>query len=223
MSSDLFDSIGGLPKQRQVLADGVCLLHGYARDVASTLLDAVHVMALQSPFRQMETPGGYRMSVAMTNCGEVGWASGPLGYSYTALDELSGGPWPAMPADWQSFASQMAAHAGFAAFSPDVCLINRYEPGAKLSMHQDMDEANLLAPIVSVSLGLPATFVLGGLKRGDPVQRLGLMHGDVLVFGGPSRLRYHAVQPLKHGHHPATGNHRINLTFRQALGLNPRL
>ncbi len=217
MSDDLFDSIGGLPMQHQVLADGVCLLHGYARDAASRLLGAVHAIALQSPFRQMETPGGYRMSVAMTNCGEVGWSSGLDGYSYTALDALSGRPWPAMPADWRSFASQMAEHAGFAAFSPDVCLINRYGPGAKLSMHQDKDEANLLAPIVSVSLGVPAVFVLGGLKRNDPVQRLGLMHGDVLVLGGPSRLRYHAVLPIKDGHHPATGHHRINLTFRQAL------
>ena len=217
MSEGLFDAIGGLPLQRQALADGVCLLHGHACEVSSSLLEGVRAIAQQSPFRQMATPGGLRMSVAMTNCGEAGWSSGPDGYRYTALDALVGRAWPAMPVDWRRFASQMAEEAGFAGFSPDVCLINRYAPGAKLSMHQDKDEANLLAPIVSVSLGVPAVFVLGGLKRRDPVQRLSLMHGDVLVLGGPSRLRHHAVLPLKPGHHPATGELRINLTFRQAL------
>ncbi len=218
MTDDLFAAVGGLPKQKEALADGAFLLHGYACDQANDFLEAVHRMALQSPFRQIETPGGYRMSVAMTNCGAVGWTSDRHGYRYSAIDPLTGHPWPAMPADFQDFAREIAAEAGFPGFSPDVCLINRYAPGTKLSLHQDKDEVDLLAPIVSVSLGLPAIFVLGGLKRQDPGRRLGLRHGDVLVWGGPSRLRHHAVLPIKEGHHQATGNCRINLTFRQARG-----
>lgn len=213
---DLFADIGGLPKQKQALADGALLLHGYACDRATDFLEAVHRITRQSPFRQMETPGGYRMSVAMTNCGSFGWSADRGGYRYTEIDPLTERSWPAMPEDFHEFARQMAAETGFPAFSPDVCLINRYAPGAKLSMHQDKDEMNLQAPIVSVSFGLPAVFVFGGLQRNDPGQRLRLAHGDVVVWGGPSRLRYHAVPPLKDGHHPVTGSCRINLTFRQA-------
>lgn len=216
MMDDLFAAIGGLPKHKEALADGAFLLHGYACDQANDLLEAVHRIALQSPFRQMDTPGGYRMSVSMTNCGQFGWTADRQGYRYSAIDPLTGHTWPAMPDNFDDFAQQMAAEAGFPAFSPDVCLINRYAAGAKLSLHQDKDEMNLLAPIVSVSLGLPAVFVFGGLKRNSPGQRLLLNHGDVVVWGGPSRLRFHAVSPIKEGNHPATGNCRINLTFRQA-------
>lgn len=216
MTDDLFTAVGGLPKHKETLADGAFLLHGYACDPASDFLEAICRIALQSPFRQMETPGGYRMSVAMTNCGPFGWISDRHGYRYSAIDPLTGGPWPAMPDDFHDFARELAAEAGFPGFSPDVCLINRYIPGTKLSLHQDKDEINLLAPIVSVSFGLPAIFVLGGLKRQDPRRRLHLGHGDVLVWGGPSRLRHHAVLPIKEEDHPATGNCRINLTFRQA-------
>jgi len=169
----------------------------------------------------METPGGYRMSVAMTNCGRFGWLTDSSGYRYAGQDPLSGLSWPAMPEAFFSLATQAASEAGFNDFSPDVCLINRYGPGAKLSLHQDKDEADLSAPIVSVSLGLPATFLLGGLKRHDPTMRLRLTHGDVLVWGGPSRLRYHAVLPIKEGIHLATGAYRINLTFRLAKSGKP--
>lgn len=216
MMDDLFAADGGLPKQKEALADGACLLRGHACDQANDFLEAIRRIALQSPFRQMKTPGGYRMSVAMTNCGPLGWISDGQGYSYSAIDPLTERPWPAMPDSFYDFSRQMAAEAGFPAFSPDVCLINRYALGAKLSLHQDKDEMNLLAPIVSLSFGLPAVFVFGGLKRNDPSQRLLLTHGDVVVWGGPSRLRHHAVLPIKEGNHPATGNCRINLTFRQA-------
>ena len=216
MTDDLFAAVGGLPRHKEALADGAFLLHGYACDTANDLLETVHRIAAQSPFRQMETPGGYRMSVAMTNCGPLGWTSDSRGYRYAAIDPLSEHPWPSMPDSFYAFARQMAAEAGFPAFSPDVCLINRYAPGAKLSLHQDKDEMNLLAPIVSLSFGLPAVFVLGGLKRNDPGLRRCLTHGDVVVWGGPSRLRYHAVLALEEGTHPATGNCRINLSFRQA-------
>lgn len=216
MMDDLFAACGGLPKYQETLAEGAFLLLGHACDPASAFLDDVGRIALQSPFRQMETPGGFRMSVAMTNCGSAGWIADSRGYRYSEIDPLTGCPWPAMPDSFLDFARQVADEAGFPAFSPDVCLINRYAPGSKLSLHQDKDEINLRAPIVSLSLGLPAVFVLGGLKRNDAGLRRLLQHGDVLVFGGASRLRYHAVLPLKEGEHPATGNCRINLTFRQA-------
>ncbi len=203
-------------QRRQVLADGALLLGGFARAQASSLLAEVGRIVAASPFRHMETPGGYRMSVAMSNCGALGWVSDRQGYRYVALDPLGGRPWPALPEEFLALACAAAAEAGFADFTPDACLINRYAPGTKLSRHQDRDEADLRAPIVSVSLGLPATFLFGGLQRQEPSQRLLLYHGDVLVWGGPARLRYHAVLPLKDGVHPDTGAYRINLTFRQA-------
>jgi len=213
---DLFAEHDAGLRSHESLADGAMLLHGFARDQATLMLNAVQDIAQAAPFRQMETPGGYRMSVAMTSCGKWGWITDPQGYRYTEQDPLSARPWPAMPEAFFRLASQAAAEAGFLNFSPDVCLINRYEPGAKLSLHQDKDEADLSAPIVSVSFGLPALFLFGGLKRQNPPMRLSLNHGDVIVWGGPSRLRYHAVLPIKEGLHFATGACRINLTFRQA-------
>jgi alkylated DNA repair protein (DNA oxidative demethylase) len=165
----------------------------------------------------MVTPGGHRMSVAMTNCGDAGWVTDRTGYRYDANDPETGKPWPPMPAGFRDLAVRAAAEAGFAGFVPDACLINLYEPGAKLSLHQDRNERVRDAPIVSVSLGLPATFLFGGLKRTDPQRRLALQHGDVVVWGGPSRLAYHGVMPLKDGEHPALGRRRVNLTLRKAL------
>lgn len=216
MIDDLFAGFDdGLPAREQ-LAEGAWLLRGFARDRAADLLALVAGIAEEAPFRQMTTPGGYRMSVAMTGCGPLGWTADSRGYRYSPLDPLSGRPWPAMPGEFAALALEAAAAAGFAGFVPDACLINRYEPGAKLSLHQDKDEADLSAPIVSVSLGLPATFLFGGGKRGDPSRRLQLQHGDVVVWGGPSRLRYHGVLAVKAGTHAATGACRINLTFRRA-------
>ena len=170
----------------------------------------------EAVFRHLITPGGFRMSVAMVNCGTYGWVSDRTGYRYDAIDPESGKPWPHMPDVFRKLARDAAASAGFEDFEPDACLVNRYEPGARLSLHQDKNERGFDAPIVSVSLGIPAVFLWGGLRREDRPVRIPLMHGDVMVWGGPSRLRYHGVLPLKEGHHPLTGGYRINLTFRKA-------
>ncbi len=211
MQSSLFGE-----NAREALAEGAVLLRGFCADESAQLLGDLDRIAAEAPFRHMTTPGGYRMSVAMTNCGPLGWVSDGSGYRYSAIDPLSGAPWPAMPERFVRLASGASAAAGFDGFAPDACLVNRYEPGAKLSLHQDKDEKDFRAPIVSVSLGLPATFLFGGKKRSDPVRRLGVAHGDVVVWGGPARLTYHGVSPLKDGEHSLTGRFRINLTFRKA-------
>jgi alkylated DNA repair protein (DNA oxidative demethylase) len=208
----LFD--GEAPWQ-EPLGPGAVILRRFASAQAQVLLRAIEQVATDSPFRQMVTPGGYRMSVAMTSCGPLGWVSNPQGYRYAECDPLNHRPWPAMPEALRRLAETAAFDAGYPGFRPDACLINRYAPGAKLSLHQDKDERDLSAPIVSVSLGLPAIFQFGGARRQDPLHRFLLEHGDVVVWGGPSRLWYHGIQSLKPGHHPATGECRYNLTFRR--------
>jgi len=198
------------------LAPGAVLLGGFALPLEAALLDATNRVAEQSPLRQMLTPGGRRMSVAMTNCGALGWISDRGGYRYVPLDPHSGRPWPAMPEAFLELAGSAAERAGFPGFVPDACLVNRYEPGARLTLHQDRDERDFLAPIVSVSLGLPAVFLFGGERRADRAQRVALAHGDVVVWGGPSRLRFHGILPLADGRHPLTGGCRLNLTLRKA-------
>lgn len=192
------------------------ILRGFAIPDESALLDAVERVSAQAPFRHLETPGGFTMSVAMTNCGSAGWVSDRSGYRYDPLDPLTGKPWPPMPEAFSRLASRAAARAGFRRFEGDVCLVNRYEPGARLSLHQDKDEGDFSHPIVSVSLGVPAVFLFGGLRRSDRAERIVLNHGDAVVWGGPDRLRYHGVLPLKEGRHPLLGRIRINLTFRRA-------
>lgn len=214
--TDLFDDLMADEGACEYLAEGARILRGYARDQASAFLAAVDAVTATAPYRHMTTPGGFRMSVAMTNCGPLGWVSDHHGYRYSPIDPESGQPWPPLPEILSRFATQAATEAGFLGFTPDVCLINRYEPGTKLSLHQDRDEADLASPIVSVSLGLPAIFVFGGLTRTAPTIRTRLAHGDVVVWGGPARLAYHAVQTIKPGSFPETGSHRINLTFRRA-------
>ena len=199
-----------------ILGPGAVHLAGFARPFEAPLLAAVAEVAAEAPFRHMLTPGGRRMSVAMTNTGSVGWVSGRSGYRYDAIDPDSGRPWPPIPAIFREVAAAAATKAGFPGYDPDACLVNRYEPGARLSLHQDKDEQDQVAPIVSVSLGLPAIFQFGGMHRGDPTARVPLVHGDVVVWGGPSRMRYHGVLALKDGHHPLVGGFRINLTFRRA-------
>jgi alkylated DNA repair protein (DNA oxidative demethylase) len=191
------------------------LLHSFAAAEAPVLVEEAGRIAQAAPFRQMVTPGGYTMSVAMTNCGRIGWVSDRGGYRYDPLDPATGAPWPQMPAAFLKLAVTAAAAAGFADYQPDACLINRYRPGAKLSLHQDRDEKDAWAPIVSVSLGLPAVFLWGGKKRSDPVRRMRLESGDVAVWGGPARFVYHGVAPLKPGEHPLTRDVRLNLTFRK--------
>lgn len=192
------------------------LLRRFAKPVEAGLLSALGEIEAQAPFRHMFTPGGHRMSVAMTNCGGCGWVTDRQGYRYGDADPETGNPWPAMPALFRELAETAAREAGFVGFAPDACLINRYEPGARMSLHQDRDERDFSAPIVSVSLGLPATFLFGGPKRSDKPQRYRLEHGDVVVWGGPSRLFFHGVAPLADGEHAGLGRKRINLTFRRA-------
>ena len=211
---DLFDAVEGEPRDIQ-LAPGAMLLAGVARPIETPLIESVNAIINRAPFCHLITPGGHRMSVAMTNCGRVGWVSDRTGYRYDAIDPDSGNPWPQMPAVFADLALRAAARAGFADFRPDACLINRYDPGAKLSLHQDKDELDFNAPIVSVSLGLVATFLFGGLNRSDKTARYRLVHGDVVAWGGPSRLAYHGVMPLADGEHPLLGAQRINLTFRK--------
>jgi DNA oxidative demethylase len=215
--SDLFDSIIPLNPPREVMAEGAMLLRGAALPFETDILIAIQAITAVSPFRHMVTPGGFVMSVAMTNCGAAGWVTDRSGYRYDALDPESGKPWPAMPASFLDLAVAAAKEAGYPNFVPDACLINRYEPGARLSLHQDKNERNFANPIVSVSLGLPATFQFGGQKRNDPVRKFALRHGDVAVWGGPSRLCYHGVPELKEGEHGTVGRMRLNLTFRGAL------
>ena len=202
---------------REPIAEGAVLLRAFASPTAVQLMsDLAHVVEA-APFRHMITPGGFRMSVAMTNCGLAGWVSDRKGYRYDPSDPLTGTPWPAMPDSFRALAANAAAEAGFPNFASDACLINRYEPGARLTLHQDRNEQDYSAPIVSVSLGLPAVFQFGGNSRKDRPRRMRLESGDVVVWGGESRLAYHGIAPLKPGDHPLTGPTRINLTFRKAL------
>jgi alkylated DNA repair protein (DNA oxidative demethylase) len=214
--TSLFDS-DSLPRSREPLEEGAVLLRGFATVDAPLLVEEVARIAQGAAFRHLVTPGGYTMSVAMTNCGRVGWVSDRTGYRYDPVDPGTGAAWPAMPKVFLNIAVQAAAEAGFANYDPDACLINRYIAGAKLSLHQDRDEKDAWAPIVSVSLGLPAVFLWGGKRRSDRVRRLRLESGDIAVWGGPARFIYHGVAPLDFGQHPLTGAARINLTFRKVF------
>lgn len=214
---NLFDAIAPLDPPREAMAEGAVLLRGFALPAEAEILAALETVVAAAPFRHMVTPGGHVMSVAMTNCGAAGWVTDLTGYRYDAIDPDSGERWPALPASFARLADQAAREAGYAGFVPDACLINRYEPGARLSLHQDRNERDFVHPIVSVSLGLPAVFQFGGLKRTDPVRKFALRHGDVAVWGGPSRLYHHGVVALKDGEHERLGRMRINLTMRGAL------
>ena len=193
------------------------VLRSLARHEVPVLFAAVKQITAEAPFRKMITPGGFRMSVAMTNCGRAGWVTDRKGYRYDPMDPTTGRAWPPMPPRFQDLAARAAAAAGFAGFDPDACLINRYEPGTRLSLHRDENERDFAAPIVSISLGLPAVFLFGGKCRSDRPRRIWLESGDVVVWGGPDRLVYHGVAPLAEGDDPLTGQCRINLTFRKAL------
>ena len=216
MTADLFETSDEIEPREERLAPGAVVLRRYAVPDEAALLAAVRDVIAAAPLRHMVTPGGFRMSVAMTNCGSLGWVSEESGYRYDPVDPLSGGSWPTLPDSFASIAQRAAERAGFPDFVPDACLVNRYVPGAKMSLHQDRNERDYDAPIVSVSLGLPATFLFGGAKRADRTTRVPLAHGDVVVWGGRARLRYHGVLPLKEGSHPLTGDCRYNLTLRKA-------
>jgi alkylated DNA repair protein (DNA oxidative demethylase) len=215
---DLFSAAGTLDDPPyEVITPGAVLLRGYALPFVTDILASLEAVAAQAPFRHMTTPWGAMMSVAMTNCGDAGWLTDRTGYRYDRIDPESALSWPTMPDCFRILATGAANEAGYPDFVPDACLINRYEPGTRLTLHQDKNERDYAHPIVSVSLGLPATFQFGGLKRVDPVRKFTVRDGDVAVWGGPSRLCYHGVSELKEGEHPALGCLRINLTLRRAL------
>lgn len=211
---EIFEAPVHAPYQR--LGPAAMVLRGFALPYVQDVLPAIAAIDAMSPFRHMVTPGGFTMSVALTNCGALGWTTDRRGYRYTALDPETGAPWPPMPDAFAHLASHAAAAAGFNGFEPDACLVNRYAPGARLSLHQDRNERDYDAPIVSVSLGMPATFLFGGHARADPTIKVPLLHGDVVVWGGADRLRYHGVMPLKDEPHALLGSQRINFTFRKA-------
>jgi alkylated DNA repair protein (DNA oxidative demethylase) len=214
------DLLAGLPcpgPRVEALGEGATLLRGFAEPDVAALMESLRDILVTAPFRHMVTPGGYRMSVALTNCGRAGWVTDRSGYRYDPIDPMTRQPWPSMPATFLRLGARAAAACRFDGFEPDACLINRYEPGARLSLHQDRNERDFGAPIVSVSLGLPAVFLFGGARRSDRPRRLRLESGDVAVWGGPARLAFHGVEPLDDGHDPLTGRCRINLTLRKAL------
>jgi DNA oxidative demethylase len=216
MTLDLFASHDTAAPPREENLPGVIVLRRFAAGIDEALLAACDSVATTAPFRHMVTPGGFRMSVAMTNCGEWGWVTDRKGYRYDRLDPESQRPWPQMPAIFRRLATGAAAQAGFPGFISDACLINRYEPGARMSLHQDRNERDFSQPIASVSLGLPAIFQFGGDRRADRAVRIPLAHGDAIVWGGTARLRFHGVLPLKPGQHSLLGAQRLNLTFRKA-------
>ncbi len=213
------DLFGAEPEAREgaeAFAEGATILRRFAEPRARALIEAVASLVAAAPFRHMVTPGGHTMSIEMTNCGRLGWVTDRSGYRYVTTDPTTRRLWPSLPAIFRDIATSAAAAAGFSGFEPDACLVNRYKPGTRLSMHQDRNERDFGAPIVSVSLGLPAVFLFGGPRRQDRPQRVRLESGDVVVWGGPARLTFHGVAPLADGEHPLTGRHRINLTFRKA-------
>jgi alkylated DNA repair protein (DNA oxidative demethylase) len=216
MTLSLFEGTTQSQAQREELCPGAIVLRGFAIQDEAAIFAKVRDITTAAPFRHMVTPGGYRMSVAITNCGCYGWVTDRTGYRYDRINPENGKPWPSMPDVFLKLAQDAAASAGFPNYVPDACLVNRYEPGARLSLHQDKNERDFDAPIVSVSLGISAVFLWGGLHRADKPMRVQLTHGDVMVWGGPARLHYHGVLPLKDGYHPLAGTCRINLTFRKA-------
>jgi len=213
---DLFGAESQAGAGAEALAEGATILRRFVEAQAPALVDTVARLVAAAPFRHMVTPGGYTMSIEMTNCGHLGWVTDRSGYRYVTTDPSTRRPWPPLPTIFRDVATSAAAAAGFPGFEPDACLVNRYEPGTRLSLHQDRNERDFSAPIVSVSLGLPAVFLFGGARRQDRARRVRLENGDVVVWGGPARLAFHGVAPLTDGEHPLTGRHRINLTFRKA-------
>lgn len=211
---DLFSSSedsGG----RHEIAEDAYLLPGYATSQAIELCSAIDTVLLQSPLRHYQTRMGL-MSVGMSCCGALGWVADTRGYRYSALDPNNGQPWPGLPDSIRNLAQSAASDCGFDGFEPDACLINEYQLGAKMGLHQDRDERDMRWPIVSISLGMTAQFQFGGATRRAPVHRFDLVHGDVLVWGGRTRLNFHGVAPLDGSPHPLLGARRWNLTLRRA-------
>lgn len=222
MTLDLFSDPPAQAPASHQLGPQSWLFRARLRDEAHDWLNAVTALTAQAPFRRMTVPGGKLMSVGLSNCGAYGWVSDLRGYRYEAINPENQTPWPAMPESWQQRAAEWAREAGFDGFEPDACLINEYQLGAKMGLHQDKDERDFSQPIVSVSLGMSAVFQFGGLRRTDPIQKVVLAHGDVVVWGGVDRLRYHGIATVRGAPHPLTGERRINLTFRRAQAADRR-
>ena len=216
MNLDLFDLSNNGETWTESITDDAVVLRQFLANRSDELLVAIQDIEKQAPFRHMQTAGGFTMSAAITGCGDYGWISDRRGYRYSKTDPLTSQPWPTMPEILKEIAQQCADKAGYANFNPDACLINRYEAKSKMSLHQDKDEQDFTAPIVSISLGVPATFLFGGLSRSDKTIKVPVTHGDVVVWGGSSRLFFHGVSPIKQNYHPFWGEHRINITFREA-------
>jgi alkylated DNA repair protein (DNA oxidative demethylase) len=216
MTGFLFDDVAFSAGPNERLSADAMVLRGFALTQDAALWRAIQAVLVQAPLRRMKTPGGRMMSAEQTNCGQWGWVTDKAGYRYADRDPLTGVAWPVMPRLFRQIAQTAAEHAGYARFEPDACLINCYGPGARMALHQDKDEADLSAPIVSVSLGLTTQFLFGGLQRTDSVQKVLLVHGDVVVWGDQDRLRFHGVAAPVEGEHCLCGSQRFNLTFRQA-------
>lgn len=200
------------------ICPGMFLLPGWIdAPTLAVIRNDIEALAQAAPFRHMQTPGGHRMSVAMSNCGSAGWVTDRSGYRYSTHDPETGHPWPDMPKHWQRLATTAADIAGYTEFRSDACLVNRYAPGAAMGSHQDRNEQDYTQPIVSVSLGLPARFFVQGPERRGRSIPVDINSGDVIVWGGESRLWFHGVRPLKEGVDPVFGAYRYNLTFRVAL------
>jgi alkylated DNA repair protein (DNA oxidative demethylase) len=198
------------------VAENVYWLKAYALSSEKSLLADFESVIFQAPLRHMMTKMGSAMSAAMTNCGALGWVSDRRGYRYDANDPATNKSWPLMPASFRQLATLAAAEAGFDDFLPDACLINQYQVGASMGLHQDKNELEFNQPIVSVSLGIPAIFQFGGLARTDKTIKIPLKHGDIVVWGGDARLKFHGIATIKSNKHPIFGAYRYNLTFRKA-------
>lgn len=209
--SDLFDDE---ISSKIEICDGMWILRGFADSTA--LAEAIDGVVARAPLRHLITPGGFKMSVAMTSCGTYGWMSDRRGYRYDPVDPDSGRNWPAMPGSFASVATTAAKAAGYSGFEPDACLINQYAVGSQMTAHQDCNELDFSQPIVSVSLGISARFFVQGPERRGKSIPVDVKDGDVIVWGGPSRLFFHGVRPLKPDTHVRYGPFRYNLTFRRA-------
>ena len=216
MNLDLFDLSNNGESWIETITDDAVVLRQYLVNRSDELAEAIKTIEAKAPFRHMKTAGGFTMSAAITGCGDYGWISDRQGYRYSKVDPVTAQPWPEMPEVLKTIGKECARKAGYSDYNPDACLINRYSPGAKMSLHQDKDERDFTAPIVSISLGVPATFLFGGQQRADKTIKVPVMHGDVVVWGGTSRLFFHGVSTIKSAYHPFWGESRINITFRVA-------
>jgi len=207
---NLFSQLVAEPTHEEIFP-GAVLMRSLALPQDNEFFTAAEAIIAARPLHHTTTPSGLPMGVMVTDCGD----SRAFANRWDTANPERMRLWPPMPPLLRDFAIRCAVRSGFPQFRPDACHINRYQAGTKLGLHQDRHECDWTQPIVSLSFGLECIFLLGGLQRTDKPRRILLEHGDVIVWGGPSRMRFHGVQPLKPGHHPLTGPYRYNLTFRK--------